>query len=201
MMIRRFLCHAFLAASLLGLAACGATPSKSAYFNRGGPESLLDVSSEVVNFGVTTPRELDALSDWITQDQPTRAELYCEPGAPRCNEAQKVLDLQGVPNTLIPSASNAVTLVYERILARDCNPSYVDNPGNYFNTNHPSFGCAVAANMVQHVSDKQEFISPNLSDNPLATRAVTDFHRAYEPRPTPAPYSVESSALENVSQE
>lgn len=201
MMIRHSIYRTLAATALLALTACGQTPATNAYLNRGGPESLLDVSSEVVNLGVSTPRELDALSDWITQDQPTRAELYCEPGSPRCNEAQKVLDLQGVPNSLIPSGSQAVTLVYERILARDCSQTYVDNPGNYFNTNHPSFGCAIAANIVQHVSDKQEFISPNLSDNPLATRAVTDFHRAYEPRPTPAPYSVESSSLENVSQQ
>jgi hypothetical protein len=116
-------------------------------------------------------------------------------------DAQKVLDLTGVPTLLVPSPNFSVALVYERILARDCNPRYIDNGSNYYNANHPAFGCAMAANIVQHVSDKQQFVSPNLSDDPLARRAVTDFGRAYTPRPPIAPYNIDSSSLQGLRQQ
>ena len=70
----------YLALGLLALSACQPKPSDSAYYNRGGPESLLDVSSEVVNLSVADPAALQELSTWIKQDQPTRAELYCNDG-------------------------------------------------------------------------------------------------------------------------
>lgn len=186
---------------LATLSACGPVPSDSAYASRGGPESLIDVSSEVVNLGVSGPGELNELSNWIARDQPTRAELYCSAGEPRCTEAQKVLDLHGVPSMLVPSPNYSVTLVYERILARDCNPSYLDDSKNYYEAPHAAFGCAVSANMVQHVSDKQQFVSPNLSDDPLARRAVTDFRRAYVARPNPTPYTIDQSPLQQIGQQ
>jgi type IV pilus biogenesis protein CpaD/CtpE len=93
------------------------------------------------------------------------------------------------------SNDNSVTLVYERILARDCDQRYVDNPRNYYNTNHRAFGCATAANMVQQVTNKQEFISPNLSDDPSAVRAINDMNRAYVPRPIVDSYNVGDSAV------
>lgn len=185
--------HALALACLLALAACH-EPNDSAFFNRGGPESLLDVSSEVVNLSVAGPNELEELSNWIDGDQPTRAELYCMEGDIRCNEARQVLDLQGVPTMVVPSGDNTVALVYERILARDCSQRFVDNSSNPYNTAYDSFGCSVAANMVQHVSDKQQFISPNLTDVPRAEGAVQAYERAYTPRrAAPEAYSVQDS--------
>jgi type IV pilus biogenesis protein CpaD/CtpE len=61
--------------------------------------------------------------------------------------------------------------------------------------NHPAFGCATAANMVQQVTDKQSFVSPSLLDDASAARAVNDVNRAYAPRPAVAPYSVDSSVV------
>lgn len=189
-----------LAAALLSLAACN-RPADSAFYNRGGPESLLDVSSEVVNLGVSSPQELTELSDWIAKDKPTRAELYCIQGDLACSKAEQVLDLHGVPVMTVAAAQSNVTLVYERILARDCSPRFRDNSSNVYNTNHAAYGCSVAANIVQHVSDKQQLISPSLSDPQPATVAIQAYDRAYIPYTTRPTYTVEQSLAASSSQQ
>lgn len=181
-----------LTASILTLSACGQPPANSAYLNRGGPEALIDVSSEVVNLSTANKSDLVDLAAWVEKDRPTRAQLNCT-GGHQCTEAQKILDLNGIPTISGAGDDATVTLVYERILAHDCNQRYVDNPHNFYNTNHPSFGCATSANMVQQVTDKQEFVSPNLSDDPSAVRAVNDIHRAYTPRPVVPAYSIKNA--------
>ena len=192
---------ALVVASLLLVSACGNRAPDSAFINHGTPESLLDVSSEVVNLSATNKSELKDLSAWIEKDQPTRAELNCHAGDKRCDETRKVLNLHGVPVIQGAGADQTVTLIYERILARDCNQRFEINRRNYDNTNYPSFGCSVAANMVQQVTDKQEFISPNLSDDPSAVRGVSDIHRAYAPRPIVAPYGVSESIVSKSKSE
>ena len=191
----------FVSAFLLALSACGHAPGNAAFLNRGGPESLLDVSSEVVSLSVAQDSDLKDLSAWIERDQPTRAELNCNPSEKRCKETQKILDLHGVPFANGSSTGQSVTLTYARILARDCDQRFVDNVPNHHNAYHPAFGCAVAANMVQQVTDKQEFISPNLSDDPSAARAVNDMYRAYTPRPVVAPYNVDESIVSKSKSE
>jgi type IV pilus biogenesis protein CpaD/CtpE len=71
----------------------------------------------------------------------------------------------------VASADNNVTLVYERIQARDCESRYIDNPVNPYNLNHPTFGCSLAVNMVQMVSDKRQFTNPAIMDYPDAFKA------------------------------
>ena len=181
--------------AFLALCACGNPPPLTSYLNRGGPESLLDVSSEVVNLSTNSANDRAQLADWVAKDQPTRAELNCQAGGKSCSEAEKILELSGVPIVTGHGNENSVTLIYERILARDCDQRYVDNRDNFYNSNHKSFGCATAANMVQQVTDKQEFVSPALSDDPSAVRAVNDIARAYRPRPVVNAYSVGDSQI------
>ncbi len=183
---------AILSIATLTLSACGTPPNATSHLTR-GPESLIDVSAEIVNLGVSNPSEIKELAAWIDRDRPTRAELSCVAGTKQCVDAQKVLELNGVPFAAGTNAENSVTLFYERILARDCDQSYVDNPNNSYNVTHPHFGCAVSANMVQHVSDKQQFISPNVSDAPSAVRGVNDIKRAYAPREIVPPYSIDEA--------
>jgi hypothetical protein len=180
------------ALALLALSACH-KPNDAAFYNRGGPESLLDVSSEVVTLGVSTPQELEELSRWIDQDQPTRAELYCDVGNLACAKAQQVLDLHGVPSMMVTSNQASVTLIYERVLARDCSQRYVDNSSNPWNTNHAAFGCSLSGNIVQQVSNKQQFINPNLGDIPGARTAIQSYNRAYIPYTARPAYQVEQS--------
>ena len=190
-----------MASALLVLGACGTPPTDSAYQTRGGPEALLDVSSEVVSLGVGSASEVNDLDVWIGRDHPSRAELNCASGDKHCRDARRVLEKANIPVVAGANGGQSVTLVYERIVARDCNPRYIDNRGNYYNTNHAAFGCAVSANMVQHVTNKQEFINPSLLDDPSAVRGVNDLKRAYAPRPIVAPYSLDESLVEKARTE
>jgi hypothetical protein len=186
-----------LAFIALALTACERPPA-GAYFNRGGPEALIDVSSEVVNLTVHNDEELNDLSNWIDKDQPTRAELYCMDGDPMCEEAKQVLDLYGVPTLLVPAGDQTVTLVYERVLARDCEQRFIDKE-NMYNLNHASFGCSIAANMVQQVPNKQQFVNPNLMDYPGAEKGVQAFEKYMTPPEVSAPLSIENSAVDSAS--
>ena len=178
------------------LAACQ-QPGPRAYFDRGSPEQLLDVSSEVVNLNITSERSLDELNEWVNTDQPTRAELYCMDEDMRCAAARDTLDLYGVPTFTVPSHETMVTLVYERVLARDCENRYIDNSNNPYNLPHPTYGCSLAANMVQMVSNKQQFVSPNLLDLPDAKKASQIFQRYQDP-PTAEELAPSESAIEGL---
>ena len=168
--------------ALLALASCNPPPA-SAYYDHSSPQSLLDVSSEVVNLSVVGKPELSALSNWIANDPPSRAELFCDANAPNCKQAQRILQNKGVETSISPAPNNTVTLVYERILARDCNPRFIENGVSLYYESSPSFGCSIAGNTVQEVSDKREFINPNLSDDPSAVAGVNAYRSAFAPKP------------------
>ncbi len=181
---------------VFGLAACDTMPPES-YYNRGQPENLLDVSSEVVNLPVSSQPSIQELTRWIEKDQPSRAELYCEPASDNCQQAQDVLDLYGVPTLVMPSGDELVSLVYERVLARDCENRYIDNSINPYNLNHPTFGCSTSVNMVQMVTDKHQFVRPNLRDPMDARKAVQAYHNYLQPREIDAnPAGIQDSLLE-----
>lgn len=165
--------YAIAALSLLA-AGCNEIPPET-YFNRGSPESLLDMSSEVVNVRLDSPASLGELTNWIDQDQPSRAELSCMQGDPLCSQAEETLAQFGVPAQMLPSPDNSVTLYYERVLARDCENRYIDNRINPYNLNHPTFGCSTAANMVQMISDKRQITAPNLTDYADGEKAVQTY--------------------------
>lgn len=181
------------------LSACSDIPPE-AYYLRGSPESLLDVSSEVVNLSVGSDASLDELADWIQLDQPSRAELYCNEASDQCSAAQEVLDLYGVPTMFVPSADGVVSLVYERVLARDCENRYIENNNNPYHLNHPTFGCSIAVNMVQMVSDKHQFVRPNLMDPVRSYKAVQAYQRYLE-APQPNENGVSQSLLNTAKTE
>lgn len=144
------------------LAACSEIPS-TAYYNRGEPESLLDASSEVVSMSLASRSSLIQIEDMIAQDPPSRVELSCARGDKLCGDAKTLFDRYAIPVDFVGKGSGA-TLIYQRVLARDCENRYIDNSINPYNLSHPTFGCSVAANMVQAVSDKRQFVSPSLLD-------------------------------------
>ena len=191
-------CRALAALCILTLTLAACRPPDSAYDNRGGPESLVDVSSEVVNLDITSAGELNDLSAWINRDQPTRAELYCLEGEPLCVEARQVLDLYGVPTQQMQSSAANVTLIYERILARDCNARYVDDK-NLTNVPQPALGCAIAANMVQQISNKQQIVRPNLIDYPDGEKAVEVYKYYQLPPVVTAPLTVDTSTVSSAT--
>ncbi len=183
----------------LTLAACsGARDSE--FMSRGGPEALIDVSSEVVNLSIADKKDLEALSTWIATDAPTRAELQCDASAKLCREALSILEKKGVAISTVPSAANTVMLTYERILARDCNQRYRETKSPRSGAPAPSFGCAVSANIVQHVSDKNAFVNPSISDTPSSVSGISAIYRMHKEANSNAKsaYSVKESLTESA---
>ncbi len=177
-----------LAFLLLSLGGCEDIPD-AAYFSRGAPESLLDRSTERVSINLGEAGAQDELIYWLNQDQPTRAELNCTDGDFACAAARHTLEKFGVKDVKrAPSqGGDAVHLIYERIVARDCDNRYLDNPHNPYNLNHPTFGCSMIVNTVQMVPDKRQFISPALHDNMDGRRAYQVQQGATQPNKYAAP--------------
>lgn len=166
--------HIALMAILLG--ACNQIPSQE-YYDRGSPYSLLDSSSEVVNVALISDDSIAEIVQWIDQDQPTQAELYCLEGDPICVQALETLETFRVPVNYVSAADNNLTLVYDRVVARDCDNRFINNSVNPYNLNHRTFGCSTAVNIVQMVSDKRQFTSPALLDFADAEKAVQGYQR------------------------
>jgi hypothetical protein len=162
-----------LIVALCAVTACQQVNSKS-YALPIRPESLLDSSAERVSFGVTSPKSLGEVTDWINKDQPTRAELSCSSDQKICKHIRRALSSFAVPYKVVSKNSerNSVVLIYNRIVTRSCDNSFVDNHSNYQNLNHAAFGCSVSANTVQMASDPQQVLNPPLSAMQDAGRAV-----------------------------
>lgn len=181
----------FSAALALTLGACSQIPGE-AYYDRGSPYSLLDASSEVVNVSLTSPESVQEVVQWVDQDQPTQAELYCLEDDPVCVQTMEALDMFQVPVQYVSAADNSLVLIYDRVVARDCENRYINNSINPYNLNHPTYGCSLSVNMVQMVGDKRQFVSPALldfRDGEKAAQVYEQYLSPYEvePRSGPAP--------------
>lgn len=173
----------YIAAIALALGACSQIPDE-AYYDRGSPFSLLDASSEVVNISLMSEDSVSEVVQWIDQDQPTQAELYCLEDDAVCMQTLETLEMFRVPVHFVSAADNNLVLIYDRIVARDCDNRYIDNPVNPYNLNHKTFGCSNAVNMVQMVGDKRQFTSPALLDFRDGEKAVQDYGVYMIPRDT-----------------
>jgi len=183
--MKSFSLYIFGLVAALSLSSCNEIPPSN-YFDRGAPESLLDVSSEVINLPIQSDVSVQEVVRWINQDQPTRADLYCMDSDPLCSQVRGALQQFGVPVQYYATGGNSVALIYDRVLARDCENRYIDNRINPYNLNHPTFGCTIASNIVQHVTDKREFTSPALVDYRDADKViqnVKDYGAASDLRP------------------
>ncbi len=174
-------------ALLLALTGCEDIPD-AAYFSRGSPENLLDRSSERVSISLNESNAQDELIYWLNQEQPTRAELNCTSGDLSCAAAAHSLEKFCVPvKHVSQGGEDAVHLLYERVVARDCDNRYLDNPHNPYNLNHPTFGCSLIVNAVQMVTDKRQFTAPGLLDNMDGRRAYQVQQGATQPNRYAAP--------------
>lgn len=165
-------------AATLTLASCK-NPELSAV-SPGQPESLIDMSSERVSMPVQTQDHVDQIIQFIESDQPTKADIQCNPSInPFCSSVQQALSLYGVPSRVMDSSQDNITLIYERVIAKACDNRFVSNHHNLRNMNYPGFGCSVATNIVQHVSDRSQFTDPALMDLPDAENAVNVYDKYY----------------------
>ena len=179
------------------LGGCNQIPIE-AHANRGSPESLLAVSSAIVSVEMVSEQSADEIINWIETDQPSRAEINCFEGDPLCAKAEGVLQLYGLEYEIVSSDHTEVLLVYERVLARDCENRFIDNSVNPYNLYHPTFGCSVATNMVQMVADKRQFISPTLLDYPDAASMVNAYNRFINPSEADADSANQDYSISSV---
>ena len=157
----------------------------AAYPNPGDPERQLDASSELVTMSLASRSALSDISRTVAQDPPTRAELSCAPREALCAEAKSIFTGRGIP-VAFSGSGDGVTLVYERLVARDCDNRFVDNSSNMQNLGAPSLGCSVRANTVQMVSDRRQIVNPSLMDMPDAQKASKNYERYEKAVPTVA---------------
>lgn len=162
----------FISSALL-LTACIVMPQE-AYFNRGQPESLLSIASEEVTVGLDGYGGIRQLTDWIDRQSPSRARLVCS--SPEiCDSAAQILDQYNVPYEQVDGVRNQVSLSFENVEARDCENRFVTNHINPYNLNHTTFGCTMAVNQVQMVTDKNSFTDPKLLDQYDGQKAVQNY--------------------------
>lgn len=166
---------------------------ESAFRNPGAPERLLDSSSERVTIALGSRDALNEISRMATQDPPTRVELNCLRSDALCTEAKTLFVNRNIPAEFVDDGDE-ITLVYERLVARDCDSRFVDNSQNNANLNHPALGCSVVGNTVQMVSDKRQFTNPSLMDMQDGSKTVQSYRRYQQP-PVPVP---SRSLLRNI---
>ena len=104
-----------------------------------------------------------------------------------------------LPLTRQVLADASATLVYERLVTRECEAGYKDMNFDQHWQNAPGYGCAVSSNMVQHVSDKQQFINPTVMGSAPAQPLVNTLSNAYrnqvKQQSNQDSYDVKSSTL------
>ncbi len=128
-------------------------------------ESLISASAEKVSFALVNSDSINSISSWIADDKPTNAEISCINADMICLEAQHALKQSSVPFKMAetPNGSDSVTLMYERVTARNCSTR--------------GFGCAVSANSVQMVPGLTQFTSPKVSGFASGEGAVAGYKR------------------------
>lgn len=170
----------FIAIScVLAISACKPVPS-TAYYNRGDPENLLDVSTEVVTVPLSSRANLQEMATILASDVPVRAELSCTLTDSFCAQAKETFAQYHVP-TIMQGHGSVATLYYERVQARDCENRYVENLNDKYALNPPAMGCSVTANTVQMVSDKRQFSNPQLLDFQDGAKATQNYDRYLRP--------------------
>ncbi len=168
---------------LLVAVACSPIPERAHYMSS-SPDQLLDITSEVVTIPVQTTDGADELIEWLNEDEPTRVELYCDNQGPYCDIARDILEQFGIAYTAYVDPQNEAALIYERVLARDCDGRDYPNHINPYNLPYPNIGCSVAANSLQMISDKTQIIAPALSGYANADKVVSGAMTIYRQPPT-----------------
>lgn len=158
--------------SLAVLFACSEIP-KEAYYHRGEPELLIESQEKMATFDIDSKAALKDIAAWSRKARPTEATLRCRPKSKLCGKLEQMLNKDGIAvNYTEGASSDEVTFLFERHAVRKCESRYIDNPINPYNLNHPTFGCTMATNIAQMVTDKNQFTDPALSDKSDARKAV-----------------------------
>lgn len=171
-------------------------PPAGAFNNSGDPERFLDSSLDLVTMSLGSRGALGGIIKMVRQDPPTLAQLNCSQKEALCMEARSIFANQRIPTEFSGDYNDNITLVYERVIVRDCDPRFVDNTKNPYNTPMESLGCSVATNGLQMISDKRQVTDPSLMDLPDAEKAVQNQRRYQTP---PSQSEDNRSLLQSIS--
>lgn len=128
-------------------------------FSRGQPENLLSVNSESVSIDLNQRNAMAQLVNYVNNSEISRAIITCANGL-LCSRVESVLEQYGVPYDVQSGPTDSVAVVYDRIIARDCDNKFYSNHINPYNLNHATFGCSTAMNQALMVRDKRQFTDP-----------------------------------------
>lgn len=170
--MKKFRLAALTLSSMAALFACSEIP-KEAYFHRGEPELLLETQEKMATFEIDSKESLKDIVAWSRKAKPTEATLRCRPKSKLCGKLEQLLSKEGIPvNYTAGASSNEVTFLFERSAVRKCENRYVDNSINPYHLNHPAFGCTIASNIAQMVTDKSQFTNPATGGDSDARKAI-----------------------------
>lgn len=142
----------------LQLSACSEVPDE-AYFTRGQPESLLSVNTESVSVDLNQRNAAAQIAKILSGEEASRAVLSCS-NAMVCQRAERTLNQYKLPYEIVQGQGNSVSIIYDRIVMRECDNRFVTNHNNPYNLNHRGFGCSIAMNQALAVKDKRQFTDP-----------------------------------------
>ncbi|MDA0781854.1 MAG: hypothetical protein PQ612_02370 [Rickettsiales bacterium] len=133
------------------------------------PETLLTSNIEDVTFAITGRDSLDSMFEWVLDDRPSEAVLYCVGGDSLCVGAEKILSNFSVPYSMkvTNNRESAVSLKYSRLLTKQC---------------QRGIGCAMSANFIGAITNRSDFTNPALSDFQDAQKAVENYNNYYYTR-------------------
>lgn len=144
--------------SLFALTACSATPGNLSV----SPEHLLNDASELVSFSITNDGSIHHIATWVKDDMPNHAKLSCPSSSHFCQEVIQILNANHITHEEIFENEDKVTLVYDRITARNCPPNH--------------FGCSVSVNAIQMTPNLNQFVRPGLLSPQDAATAVDKYN-------------------------
>ncbi len=183
MRTRKWLLANLLLSNLL-LTACQDVPSDG-FASIGNPERQLVVTTEATSLELKDKHSLDHLKEIIKTDPPKRAQLNCPTTDALCANAKSALQTANIPmefSSPTEGAGDSINLIYQRIAAAECPNRYVDNSINSANLNAPTLGCSIRSNMVQMVTDKQQFVNPGLLDYQDGEKAAKTYQNYISPQ-------------------
>lgn len=140
------------------LQSCSRIPEETG-FTRGQPETLLSVNSESISIDLNQRNSLAQLVNYVNNSDVSRAVVTCA-NSMMCGRVESVLEQYGVPYDVQSGSTDSVAVVYDRIIARDCDNKFRSNHHNPYNLNHPTYGCSTAMNQAMMVRDKRQFTDP-----------------------------------------
>lgn len=147
--------------AVLYLAAC---TSSNNHFDLIEPEKLLAFSHEKISLPLTDSQSLNDIEQFINKDIPSKAEIVCGDEEILCHNAKKLFREKNIETSQVSATDSVepyISLLYDRIIAKDC-------------SDEKYFGCANAVNTIQMISSYKQLVKPDLIDPASADHLINN---------------------------